>query len=85
MFRPTLTLTINNATTALEAGLRAIEAGQTEIDLSQLTAVDSSAVATLLAWKRAAAERGAMLTFRNLPTNLQSLVELYGVSGLLQH
>lgn len=85
MFRPTLTLTVNNATTALEAGLRAVEGGQTEIDLSQLTAVDSSAVATLLAWKRAATERGTALTFRNVPPNLQSLVELYGVAGLLHN
>jgi phospholipid transport system transporter-binding protein len=85
MFRPTLTLTVNNAKSALEAGLRAIESGQTEIDLAQLTAVDSAAVATLLAWQRAALERGSALTFINLPANLQSLVELYGVADLLHH
>lgn len=85
MFRPTLTLTVNNAKTALEAGLHAIASGQTEIDLAQLTAVDSAAVATLLAWQRAALERGAVLTFINLPDNLLSLIALYGVSDLLHH
>jgi phospholipid transport system transporter-binding protein len=85
MFRPTLTLTVNNAKSALEAGLRAIESGQTEIDLAQLTAVDSAAVATLLAWQRAALERGSALRFTNLPANLQSLIELYGVADLLHH
>lgn len=83
MFRPTLTLTINTAKTALEAGLRAIESGQTEIDLAQLTVVDSAAVATLLAWQRAARALGHSLVFSNPPANLQSLVRLYGVADLL--
>lgn len=84
MFRPTLTLTVNNATTTLDAGLSAIAAGQTEIDLAQLTAIDSAAVATLVAWQRAARTRGAQLTFKNAPANLQSLAELYGVDELLR-
>jgi phospholipid transport system transporter-binding protein len=85
MFRPTLTLTVNNARAALEAGLSAIEGGQAEIDLAQLTVVDSAAVATLVAWRRAALERGAPLTFKNPSANLQSLAELYGVAELLHH
>lgn len=85
MFRPTLTLTVNNAQAALEAGLSAIEGGQTEIDLAQLTAVDSAAVATLVAWRRAALKRGSQLTFRNPPASLQSLAELYDVADLLHH
>lgn len=84
MFRPTLTLTLNNAKTALDAGLRAIASGQTDIDLAQLTVIDSAAVATLLAWQRAALARGAMLRFSNFPANLQSLAALYGVADLLQ-
>ncbi len=85
MFRPTLTLTVNNAKATLDAGLAAIEGGQTEIDLAQLTAVDSAAVATLIAWKRAAVARGAALEFKNFAPNLQSLAELYGVADLLHH
>jgi phospholipid transport system transporter-binding protein len=85
MFRPTLTLTLNNANATLDAGLAAIEGGQTEIDLAQLTAVDSAAVATLIAWQRAASARGVRLAFKNLPASLQSLAELYGVADLLHH
>jgi phospholipid transport system transporter-binding protein len=85
MYRPTLTLTATNAAAAFEAGLRAIVGGQTQIDLAQLTAVDSAAVATLLAWQRAARAQGAALTFTNMPASLQSLIELYGVADLLRH
>jgi phospholipid transport system transporter-binding protein len=74
---------MNNAPAVLEAGLRAIANGQTEIDLSELTTVDSAAVATLLAWQRAAQGRNETLAFRNLPADLQSLADLYGVTALL--
>lgn len=84
MFSPTLTLTVVNANIALADGLRAIESGQTEIDFGGVSAVDSAAVATLLAWRRAAQQRGGKLRFINLPDNLQSLVTLYGVADLLQ-
>lgn len=83
MFRSTLTLTVNNAKAVLEAGLRAIESGQTEIDFRPLTVVDSTAVAILLAWQRAAREHGTAVTFINLPENVRSLAELYGVAALL--
>lgn len=84
MFQPTLALTVDNARKTLEDGLRAIQSGQTEINLAQLTEIDSSAVAALLAWQRAARERRQALTFTNLPPNLQSLVQLYDVAELLR-
>jgi phospholipid transport system transporter-binding protein len=83
MFKPALTLTVNNAKAVLDAGLHAIASGQTEIDLSNLTAVDSAAVATLLAWQRAARDSGHSLSFTNLPATLQSLASLYDVLDLL--
>ncbi|HZW14465.1 MAG TPA: STAS domain-containing protein [Noviherbaspirillum sp.] len=83
MYRPALTLTVHNAKTVLDAGLRAIEGGEVQFDLGELTVVDSAAVATLLAWQRAAQRKGRPLTFQNLPANLQSLVDLYGVTELL--
>lgn len=83
MFQPSATLTADNAQTALQQGLDAISAGQTEFDLAALTAVDSAAVATLLAWKRAAADKGAGLVFHHMPPNLRSLADLYGVDELL--
>lgn len=83
MFQPALTLTVDNANVALAEGLNAIKNGQTEIDLSYLTTVDSAGVATLLAWQRAANAQNQPLHFRNLPGGLRSLAELYGVYGLL--
>lgn len=83
-FRPGLSLTFNNAQTVLQAGLRALADGQAEFDFADVTAVDSAAIATMLAWQRAARKAGKVLAFRNLPANLQSLVKLYGVGALLQ-
>lgn len=82
-YRPALTLTVHNAKSVLDAGLRAIADGQTQIDFSELTVVDSAAVATMLAWQRAARSNGKSLMFSNLPANLQSLVNLYDVEELL--
>lgn len=76
-------LTIASAKTALAEGVAAIEAGQTEFDLAGLTSVDSASVAILLAWQRAAQERGTRLQFLNPPASLLSLAGLYGVAQLL--
>ena len=84
MFQPGEALTAYNAETVLQAGLQAVAAGHKEISLASLSAFDSAAVATLLAWKRAAAERKAALVFHDVPPNLQSLVDLYGVRELLE-
>jgi phospholipid transport system transporter-binding protein len=85
MYQAPKNITVNNATATLGEGLRAIENGQKEIDLSAVIAVDSSAVATLLAWQRAAKKEGHSLTFKNMPGNLKSLVDLYSIDGLLHH
>jgi phospholipid transport system transporter-binding protein len=82
-FKPGLTLTMNNAQTVLDAGLRAIAGGQASVDLGELNAIDSAAVATLLAWQRAARRKGTSLQFQNIPANLYSLIALYGVGELL--
>ena len=52
-------------------------------DMGQAPAGDSAAVAILLAWRRAAAQQGAALSFSNFPPTLHSLAELYGVAGML--
>jgi phospholipid transport system transporter-binding protein len=83
MFRPSHSLTVGNAKVTLEEGLRAIAGGETEIDLSEVVAVDSAAVATLLAWQCAALNQGLTLHFSSLPANLESLIDLYGVTELL--
>lgn len=83
MFTPGASFTMHNAKTLLDAGLAAIAGGQAEIDLAELTTVDSAAVAAMLAWQRAAKTVGLALQFPNAPPNLQSLAQLYGVTTLL--
>lgn len=76
-------VTVANANAVLQQGLAAIADGQTVIDLAPLTSVDSATVAVLLAWQRAAHLRGVSLTLQNIPSSVQSLASLYGVTELL--
>lgn len=77
------TLTVLNASAALERGLAALKAGQTVFDLRHVLTVDSVAVSVMLAWQRAAQDAGVKLELKNLPPALQSLTKLYGVCSLL--
>jgi phospholipid transport system transporter-binding protein len=54
------------------------------IDFAGIGAVDSSAVALLLEWRRQAQRLGKRLDFVNLPPNLLALARLYGVEDLIQ-
>lgn len=83
MFELGQSLTFSNASAVLEQGLQALAQQQPVIDMAALTTVDSSAVAVLLAWQRAARAREQALTFQNLPANLRSLIALYDVEQLL--
>ncbi|RJG02322.1 STAS domain-containing protein [Noviherbaspirillum sedimenti] len=85
MFRPTSPLNVDTAKAIYQAGLAAICAGQTSIDLTDLVQADSSAVAALVGWQRAALRQGSALVFTNLSPNLRSLAALYGVAELLPH
>jgi phospholipid transport system transporter-binding protein len=76
-------LTVENASSALDQGLDAIRSGQSVFDLRNVEAVDSAAVSVMLAWQRAAQDAGVALQLRNLPPNLRSLTKLYGVCSLI--
>ena len=54
------------------------------IDFAGVDAIDSSAVALLLEWRRQARRFGKKLEFVNLPGNLIALATLYGVEELIQ-
>ncbi len=63
-------------------GLAAVAAGGCEtFDLSAVEEVDSSALAVLLAWRRAA---GRPLRLTGVPAALQSLAGLYRLDELLE-
>jgi phospholipid transport system transporter-binding protein len=83
MFRPASPFNANTARSLYETGLAAIRAGQTSIDLADLTNADSTAIAALVGWRRAALHQGSALSFANVPANLHSLATLYGVAELL--
>jgi phospholipid transport system transporter-binding protein len=76
-------LTQAEAGDVLRAGLHALASGATGIDLGGLQRFDSTAVAALLEWRRAAAQRGTQLQISRMPEGLESLARVYGVAHLL--
>ena len=82
-YQPTGIFKVSEAPAALAAGLQAIDGGQKVIDFSGVTAIDSSAVAVLIAWQRAAQNKSTVLSFINFPQSLQGLSSLYDVDVLL--
>ena len=68
----------------LQQGLKGqTDSSSTVVDATALAQFDSSALAVLLAWQRAAGARGAPLEVVNLPAGLASLAQAYGVDTLL--
>jgi phospholipid transport system transporter-binding protein len=82
-FESGATLTHESAKAALAAGLQRIAAGANGVDCAPLAQFDSSALAVLLAWERAAQARGIKFEIVNLPAGLASLAHAYGVDTLL--
>lgn len=72
----------DSAAALMAAGEKAVAGGETEIDLGAVTQCDSSLLACVLAWKRAAARRGGRLAVKNVPENLSRIASLYGVETL---
>ena len=72
-----------NAAEVAVLGRAALERGDTEIDLSRVQRCDSSAIAVLPEWQRAARERRIALKVSGLPAGLVSLAAVYGVAELL--
>ena len=59
-------------------------ASNTKIDFAQVADIDTTALSLILEWKRRAQTENKTLTFVNLPANLSSLSQLYGVSDLIK-
>jgi phospholipid transport system transporter-binding protein len=53
------------------------------IDFSQVTDIDTSAISLMMEWKRRAEKEKQSIKFVNLPANLNSLTQLYGVDELI--
>jgi phospholipid transport system transporter-binding protein len=76
-------VTLANVMNVVEEGRRHLEEGVQTIDLSEVTEMDSSLLAAMLAWLRDSKVRDHDLAFTNLPESLQTIARLYGVDGLL--
>jgi phospholipid transport system transporter-binding protein len=76
-------LTFANASRVFAAALAMPLPTAGEVDLSGVVAVDSSAVAVLLALSRRAQEEGKPLAFAHVPAALSALADLYSVEDLL--
>ena len=55
----------------------------TVVDFKQVEDIDTTAVSLILEWKRRAIKENQALRFTNLPINLSSLVQLYGVEDFI--
>ena len=76
-------LTYANAGTVLAAARALALPTDGEVDLTDVDAIDSAAVAVLLALKRRAVDEGRSLLLVNAPSALAALADLYGVVEML--
>ncbi len=76
-------VTLANVAAVLEDGQRHLDEGVRTVDLGEVTEMDSSLLAALLAWLRDARSKERELSFANLPEGLQTIARLYGVERLL--
>ncbi len=79
----TSAMTLTSAKSLLEEGIRLIAGPVTAFDLGAVTEVDSSGLAVVFGWLREAKRLGKTIRIDNLPQNLSSLAQVYGVSDLL--
>ena len=76
-------LVMANARGLLEAGRSALQPGEQVFDFSKVTEADSSALAVMLGWLRAAELSRSTVKFAQIPNGVVALAELYGVTELL--
>jgi phospholipid transport system transporter-binding protein len=74
---------MSNVTGVLQESTAMFQGPEILVDLGPVTEVDSAAVSLLLEWQRRALAANRRIAYVNLPSNLKSLVDLYGVSDLL--
>jgi phospholipid transport system transporter-binding protein len=77
-------LTMNTITEIFGKGLQ-LPKGKSNlvVDFASVEAVDSSAVSLMLSWLRTAKSKNVKLSYINVPHNLLSLANLYGVAESL--
>jgi phospholipid transport system transporter-binding protein len=76
-------LTMDTIGGEFEEAMRPLEGKVWTVDLAGVEGADSAAVSMLLSWVRNAQRYGANISFVNIPKNLRSLADLYGVADVL--
>jgi len=76
-------VTLANVAAVLEEARAHLEEGVRTVDLGEVTDMDSSLLAAMLAWLREARRRERELVFANVPESLRTIARLYGVDSLL--
>jgi phospholipid transport system transporter-binding protein len=61
----------------------AADAPRLTVDLAGVTEADSAALALLVEWMREARQRGAEVHFAGMPRQLEAIVRVSGLDGLL--
>lgn len=73
----------DNVVELARQGMTLLDEDGLVIDLTEVTELDSSAISMLFEWLRLAHGRNQQLYFVNLPANLSSLMQLYGVTDFV--
>ena len=76
-------MTFAQAVQLRELVLKEIDRDGLTVDLGAVEEADSTALSLLLEWQRAAKARGWRIGFANVPANMRSLAEVYGVLELI--
>lgn len=79
---------VKNAMTVETAGsllaeVSALLIGDVEVDLGEVSDVDSTSISLMFEWLRQSHKKNASVVYSNLPQNLVSLATLYGVLELI--
>ena len=74
---------IDSARALFEEGRGYCVANDVVVDFSGATEFDSSALALILEYRRAAESAGKRVSVSNLPASLKILADLYGVTELI--
>ncbi len=76
-------LTMDTIGGEFDEAMQPLEGKAWTVDLAGVEGADSAAVSMLLSWVRNAQRHGASVSFVNVPENLRSLADLYGVADVL--
>ncbi len=74
---------ISSISTLLESSKALNINANAVVDFANVTDIDTSTISLILEWKRRAQRENQSLAFVNLPANLISLTQLYGVNDLI--